>query len=87
MSRTPDGIYYPPPRSTETGHRVGVGGQRLIESRSFPFWLWPFELIDRLHARLMRYAPHKYWTGIVFGGEYEDGLRSDSGTVHKSHMC
>lgn len=48
--------WQPPARDMRTGHRVSLrAGYRPIQSRRYPAWWWPFELVNRVQARLARY--------------------------------
>ena len=59
--------YRPPPMCVDCGHRIPytIAGRKVkpMETRKFPFWLWPFMLLDRVHARLMKHVPYEYWIG------------------------
>jgi hypothetical protein len=59
-------IWYPPARYTclRLGHRAPAGGLVPIESKKLPWWSWPFELMWRLEARLMRNQPERVRTGL-----------------------
>jgi hypothetical protein len=57
-------VWFPPPRSARTGHRIPVGDRQPIASRRLPWWTWFFEHLDRLHARLMRGQPERVRTGL-----------------------
>lgn len=45
--------WYPPPRSTITGHRFSrVRGHQPVQTRDYPWWpWWPLELLSRIAAR------------------------------------
>ena len=47
----------PPVRCTGCGHRTGTGARPPAESKTLPWWTWPFEYAWRLEARLMRSQP------------------------------
>jgi len=76
-------VYEPPPRCVDCGHRVRYdhAGLNPIGSRRFPVRLWIFELIDRLHARMMRNVPYEFW----IGGEWDDA-RNEASSVHRPEM-
>lgn len=50
-------LWFPPNRCQDCGHRVAEWQYRAIETRKFPVWWWPFELVNRWQARLIKYLP------------------------------
>jgi hypothetical protein len=63
---TPPNRWDPPSCCVRCGHRVSyVAGHVPIATRKFPPWLWPFMILDRWHARLMRHVPREFWDGIT----------------------
>jgi hypothetical protein len=66
------GVWYPPPRSTRTGHRVSVReGWRPVETRRMPVWpWWPLEILSRVAAR--KVGKRKLPIAVVLGIEREE---------------
>ena len=64
--------WHPAPRSMLTGHRVStVPGFRPVETRRYPAWWGPFEIVNRLQARLAWHLTPEQRRGL----EPEPGAR------------
>jgi hypothetical protein len=57
-------VWYPPPRSVRTRHRVAQGDRAPVSTRDLPWPFKVFEHIDRLHAWCMRFVPEDQWDGL-----------------------
>lgn len=48
-------LWQPFQRCQECGHRVN----NPIQTREYPIWWWPFELVNRLQAKMVKYLPQR----------------------------
>jgi hypothetical protein len=61
----PRTAWQPPAREMARGHRISLEpGWRPIETRRYPAWWWPFELVNRLQARLSRHLSGELRRGL-----------------------
>jgi hypothetical protein len=56
--------YKPPPRLMKGGHRISLReGWRPIQTRRYPAWWWPFEIVSRWQARAARHLSEELRAG------------------------
>jgi hypothetical protein len=55
--------YSRPARDSRTGHRLAstLTGRAPRQTRSLPWWYWPFELVGRIETRLLARHPIEFW--------------------------
>ena len=60
----PRSAWQPAARDMRTGHRVSLApGWRPVQTRRYPPWWWPFELVSRLQARMARHLSEELRRG------------------------
>jgi len=70
--RAGDRAWQGPARDMATGHRVSLRpGWQPIATRRYPAWWWPFEIVNRLQARLAWHLTPEQRRGL----EPEPGAR------------